>query len=458
VLDPGAGVGSLTAALVARAALEAPDLKLDITTFEIDTAVNSDLKVTLEECASVHSLTYEQYSHDFISWASAALTGGNPTPQWDVVIMNPPYRKISSKGKERALLSLCGIETSNLYAGFVALALRFLAGSGQLTAITPRSFANGAYFRKFRHDLLKRTSLRRIHIFERRDRVFSDSEVLQENVIFHAAATKVPSDVIVSVSRGYDDEPILHTVPYEHVVSANDPQQFIHITTNKEDLAVAARISSLPATLRELGVQVSTGRVVDFRTKENLRDDPVAGTVPLLYPVNLAAGRVTWPASGSRKPQALEFNEDTRSLLLPTGSYCLVKRFSAKEEPRRVSASLLLPDDLPDGDIGIENHINVYHQAHHGLDRELAAGLTAYLNSSIVDRYVRLFSGHTQINAGDLRSLRYPSAAQLRELGAQVGRSVAPGMVDAALAKIVPGLDQGRADDDGGYIAATEGS
>ncbi|NLU74431.1 N-6 DNA methylase [Streptomyces sp. HNM0575] len=458
VLDPGAGVGNLAAALVARAATEAPELKLDVTTFEIDEQISSDLTVTLDECADTHSMTCEQHTADFITWAAAALTKGSDSPQWDLVVMNPPYRKINSKSAERGLLESCGIETSNLYTAFVALALRFLAPEGQLVAITPRSFANGSYFRKFRHDLLRRTRLRHIHVFERRDKVFSDSEVLQENVIFHTTVDQASSNVIVSVSRGYEDRPVRHSVPYEQVVDQADPQQFIHIATNAEDLSTAGRMARLPATMRDLGVQVSTGRVVDFRTKENLLREPEKESVPLLYPVNLSAGRVVWPVSGSRKPQALAFNEDTRPLVLPSGAYCLAKRFSAKEEPRRVTASLLLPDDLHGEDVAIENHINVFHQAHHGLDPDLAAGLTAYLNSSVVDQYVRIFSGHTQINAGDLRSLKYPSLKQLKSLGVKVGPSGTSDMVDAALAEVVPELDLGRADAAGIGSAASEGS
>ena len=46
----------------------------------------------------------------------------------------------------RRLLSRMGIETSNLYTGFLAVAVRLLAPSGELVAITPRSFCNGIHF------------------------------------------------------------------------------------------------------------------------------------------------------------------------------------------------------------------------------------------------------------------------------------------------------------------------
>ena len=47
---------------------------------------------------------------------------------------------------------------------------------------------------------------------------------------------------------------------------------------------------------------------------------------------------------------------------------------------------------------------------------EIAKGITLYLNSTILDRYFRTFSGNTQVNATDLRSLKYPTERQLIRL------------------------------------------
>jgi adenine-specific DNA-methyltransferase len=57
------------------------------------------------------------------------------------------------------------------------------------------------------------------------------------------------------------------------------------------------------------------------------------------------------------------------------------------------------------------------------LSRDLAKGLAAVLNSTLADQYFRQFSGHTQVNAADLRSLRYPSEAKLKVLGSKIGNS-----------------------------------
>lgn len=51
------------------------------------------------------------------------------------------------------------------------------------------------------------------------------------------------------------------------------------------------------------------------------------------------------------------------------------------------------------------------------MDEDTAKGLTTFLNSTILDEHFRVFSGHTQVNATDLRNMRYPSRELLRKLG-----------------------------------------
>lgn len=77
------------------------------------------------------------------------LFQGDEVPEVTHAILNPPYRKIATRSRERILLNSLGMETSNLYAAFVWLAFRRLAEGGELAAITPRSFCNGPYFRQF---------------------------------------------------------------------------------------------------------------------------------------------------------------------------------------------------------------------------------------------------------------------------------------------------------------------
>ena len=171
------------------------------------------------------------------------------------------------------------------------------------------------------------------------------------------------------------------------------------------------------ATLEELGIQVSTGPVVDFRVKEHLRRAPNAKTAPLIYPGHFRHGRFSWPYGNPKKPSAIARNKHTDKLLFPSGNYTVVRRLSSKEEKRRIVASVVERKALDASTIGFENHLNVFHRNKTGLTKYLALGLMAYLSSSMLDAHFRAFNGHTQVNATDLRALPYPDADQLRRIG-----------------------------------------
>jgi len=67
--------------------------------------------------------------------------------------------------------------------------------------------------------------------------------------------------------------------------------------------------------------------------------------------------------------------------------------------------------------LGFENHLNVFHEGKRGLPEDLAHGLAAFLNTTAVDENFRRFNGHTQVNATDLRLMKYPSRKALIGLG-----------------------------------------
>ncbi len=424
LLDPGAGVGSLTAAFVARWGAECSS-PLSVTACEVDSSLHDELSATLTSCEQVPNVGADLLEANFIEWSTESLGGlrFEAAPTFSHVVMNPPYRKLANGSHDRNLLRWVGMDAPNLYAAFLALGARLLEPGGQLVAITPRSFANGPYFRSFRRDLLSWVSLRRIHVYDSRDVAFADSEVLQENVVFLAERCDERSSVFVtSSSSPLSSEVTGRLVPYTEVVRPDDSEQFIHLSPDAGVAAVASGVAALPSTIASLGVAVSTGRVVDFRSREHLRAQPEADTVPLIYPTHMADGGLSWPKDG-KKPNALVRCEDTDAMLLPAGYYVVVKRFSSKEERRRIVASVIRDGDLPGECWAFENHLNVIHTANHGLDPLLANGMAVWLNSTVVDTAFRQFSGHTQVNATDLRNMRYPARDDLYSLGEAAGSS-----------------------------------
>lgn len=423
VLDPGAGVGILCAAAVVQLVTHQSRIKsIELVAYELDARLDEDLRKTLIACelwarSAGVGLSWQLRASDYVADVGSPF-GESAREQFDAVIMNPPYRKIRTDSNERAALEAIGLRVSNLYTAFLALAAAQLRPCGVLSAITPRSFANGLYHEPFRRFFFDRIGVERLHVFESRGHVFANADVLQENIIIAGTRGAMPSTTTLSVSYGADEELRLREVPYAEIIQPGDRHRFLRIPAAEGDTGIAEAMVALPASVGDLGVMVSTGRVVDFRAKEHLRQDPSSDTVPLIYPGHLRSHAVVWPAAnGGRKPNALKRVPETVKLLLPNETYVLVKRFTAKEERRRVVAAVISAADVPGDAVAIENHLNVYHNDGRGLQPNLAHGLAAYLNSSFVDRYVRQFSGHTQINATDLRHLRYPSRDQLCVLG-----------------------------------------
>ena len=455
VLDAGAGVGSLAAALVAELlSRDKRPNRIEVTGYEIDTKLADGLRTTLRLCEEVSRAAHVAFAsevrgEDFIRTMSEVVEGGRHAPPrrtYDCAILNPPYRKIRNDSVERKRLEAAGLDTTNLYTAFLFLTAHLLAPGGELVAITPRSFCNGPYFRSFRKAFLKLMRLDRIHVFETRDTAFGDDEVLQENIILHAVRSDDHGGNVLITSNTSPGDPdiVQREAPHAAVVDPTDPESFLHIVPDELSAAIARQVAGLRATLVDVRVSVSTGRVVDFRAKEHLRKEVREGCAPLIYPGHLADGGVAWPREGFRKYNALVDCEETASLMVPSGTYVLVKRFTAKEEPRRVVASIIREDDASHPRWGFENHLNYFHRDGGPLPEDLARGLAAYLNSTLVDAYFRQFNGHTQVNATDLRILPYPRRHELEVIGRKIGDKVlGQGELDLLIEECLGTADRG---------------
>src|SRR5437867_3936215 len=129
LLDAGAGVGSLTAAVAATLCTrDRHPSQVVAAAFENDPVLTPYVTQTLERCraqcqeAGIRFVA-QHAALDFIDFAVYTLS--NPllmrAGRFDAAILNPPYRKINSDSDVRQSLRLVGIETSNLYAAFLAL-------------------------------------------------------------------------------------------------------------------------------------------------------------------------------------------------------------------------------------------------------------------------------------------------------------------------------------------------
>lgn len=447
ILDPGAGVGSLSAALVERLCEDTPaPSSVVLAAYEIESILTMYLQDTLHgaklQCEAAHIRSVmEIHKKDFIltsssvSQADIFSASHHGHGGFTHVIMNPPYKKINSSSDHRYALRKAGIETSNLYTAFMALAAQQLCEGGEMVAIVPRSFCNGPYFKAFRNYFFSTMTLRHIHVFEKRNCAFKGDEVLQENIIVHAIKGQKLDKVTITTSTGgqfeidngsrecIGENMTQHTIDHGAVIHPDDPDYFVHITTNVFEQSIVDRMAHFRTPLADLGLSVSTGPVVDFRLKNDLRFEAASGTVPLLYAAHFRNQKLEWPKT-MKKPNAIQVtNKSRRWLWENEGHFVVTRRFTSKEERRRIVASIYA-SDLPGPLVGFENHLNVFHICQKGMSPFLAKGLSIYLNSTLVDRYFRQFNGHTQVNAADLRLLKYPQKETLERWGKSASDAV----------------------------------
>lgn len=429
IIDPGCGSGILTAAAIEHFSAKEKIQNISVTTVDLETKTTTFLVETINLCnhkCNGHGikLKHTHLIEDFI------LSESLENNSFSHAILNPPYQKISAQSEHRKHLKSKGIDTVNLYSGFVAKSIKLLKNKGELVAIIPRSFCNGPYYESFRKYILSETAITHIHIFDSRKKAFADNQVLQENVIFHCVKGMKQGKITITSSTDADftfskeeqkfttENMTKRIVPFNQVIKPNDPHNFIHIATNDNDQAIVDRISSFSTKLEELDLKVSTGPVVGFRLREYLKQDFSNECAGLIYSSHLK-NRVIWPID--KKPNAISINQNTEKLIWEnSGIYVLVDRFSSKEQNRRINASIYENTAIPSKFVGFDNKLNVFHRNKKPIDSNLAKGLFVFLNCRLIDKYYRLFGGHTQVNATDLRSLNYPSKESLIRMGLQL--------------------------------------
>jgi adenine-specific DNA-methyltransferase len=435
VLDAGAGVGILSAALCQRLIGLRPPRTLELHLFETDPALLPLIEANMNHCRREleregHVMSYTIHAKDFLlATARSACQAGLfeedlDLGEFDLAIMNPPYFKVGGDSPYARKMADVVHGQPNVYALFLAKAAEMLRANGELVAITPRSFCNGLYFRGFRRWFFERMSLRRIHLFESRTHAFQEAKILQESLItLSRRLGRQARTTSVSTSFGRDLAANLdvQTLPAERVLDDTCGDMVVRIPASADDALVLDITRSWPDRFAGLGLRISTGPVVLFRATRFLLEEPNGQEfAPLLSVHNVRPFRIVWPLRKNNKPAAVLVCPDSLRLLVPARNYVLLRRFSAKEERRRLIASLFLRSSTERPYVALENHLNYVYHAKRELTMDETYGLTALFNSALFDRYFRAISGNTQVNATEIRTMKFPDLGAVAAIGKRI--------------------------------------
>jgi len=432
ILDAGAGTGMLAGCLCENILSNLDILNIHMDLYEYDPGILGVLKENMEFIKqrmkkANKTLTYRIIEKNFILHNADYWSGREQRADcllYDVVISNPPYKKISKSSPESMAMIDIVYGQPNIYFLFIAMASKLLKQDGQSIFINPRSFSSGAYFKRFREWFFDNMKLTNLHLFVSRENVFNTESVLQETIIMRTVKTKSPVELIkVTESNSIDDFSNLYRfdVPYEIIINSHDDNKFLFIPTNKEDIDILKTIHAWNKNLIKLGFRLKTGPVVDFRASKFLSDTKQDNTVPLFWANNFNGNKLKLPVAGTRKPQYIVESEESKSLLIENKNYLFLKRFTSKEEKRRLQAAVYLANDfLEYNHIGIENHLNYVTKTSGSINENELCGLFVIFNSSIMDRYFRMLNGSTQVNANEINSISFPDIDDILEFGKAV--------------------------------------
>jgi len=423
ILDPGTGTGILATALIERIVKEKNIYSITLVCYETDAEVLPILKQNMQYIQQNISINfrYEIIEEDYLlsqadNFECTIFATANPK-KYDLIIGNPPYLKVSKNHPAATSMAQVVYGTPNLYFLFAAMSLFNLKESAEMVYIIPRSWTSGTYFKAFRNYFLNNGKLEHIHLFVSRDKVFKQEQVLQETIIIKIRKTeKTPKTVKLTSSQTYYDFNRISEIqlPYNSVVVGEE--KYIFLPTSEKEVNVIQKINRYNYTMPKLGIRMKTGLVVDFRQYDNLRTEKDKDNLPLFYSQHIKNGRV------NHTPLEKKFDwivNSKPSLIQNNKNYIFCKRFTTKEEHRRLQCGIYLASDFPEyTHIGTQNKINFIEKAN-GEEMNIFElyGIFAIFNSTLFDVYYRILNGSTQVNSTEINNIPVPPLNYIMEIG-----------------------------------------
>jgi len=434
ILDPGCGFGVLTCALIEHLVKQNKNLKfINVVAYETDKdliSFSNESFLYLKKWLEIKGIDLVFLIHlkDFILDKAEALENIDiQHDNFDVVISNPPYFKLS-KNDERAILAkkIVGGQI-NIYSIFMGISSKLLKENGELIFITPRSFASGNYFKMFRGLFFNTVQLEKIHLFNSRKDTFNRDSVLQETVILKAVKTNINPDrkVIISSSFGIKDiySPRIKCFSFSELINLKSKEKILHLPTNDKEEQIFNLVNSWHDNLINFDIHISTGPVVSFRSLNYIREKNNSKTIlfaPLFWLQNINKMALDWPILLKNKGQFIKIVESSKSILIPNKNYVLLRRFSTKDDKSRLIAAPYFCSNYESNFIGVENKVNYIYRKNGNLEKKEVAGLSALLNSELFDTYFQIFNGNVNVSATELREMKFPTLNDIQEIGSKM--------------------------------------
>ena len=443
ILDPGCGTAILSCALVEHLVEVQIEIEqIDLVSYETDLELipfSEKALDYLKEWLLNKGIQFKYVLHysDFVL-ENASVLKENSLPSlfketksvdknFDIIISNPPYFKLSKDDKRVIASQELVSGQPNIYSFFMGIAAKLLSENGELIFITPRSFASGNYFKAFRELFFNTVQIEKIHLFNSRKDTFNRDNVLQETVVIKAIREKIDPNkkVLVSSSAGIKDifEPAIKYFNSSELIDLNSKEKILHLPTSDKEESILNLVSNWENVLTDFNIKISTGPVVSFRALDYIQNNYENGAVflaPLFWLHNVNKMILEWPKQLKEKGQFIRIESGSKSLLIPNKNYIFLRRFSTKDDKSRLIAAPYFCNYAKADYIGVENKVNYIYRKDGHLDRDEVVGICALLNSELFDTYFQIFNGNVNVSATELREMRFPPLNNIKEIGNKI--------------------------------------
>lgn len=418
-IDPACGGGAFLAPLAMRmvrhAGNSSPELILRrlgkrLKGIELDPFAAWMSSVLLEAAVLPLCVASKRRMVDVVTVADAL--GEREIGQFDLVIGNPPYGRVTLDEQRRADYARSLYGHANLYGLFTDLALHLAKPGGVIAYLTPTSFLGGQYFKALRELLTDQATPVAFDFVSDREGVFDD--VLQETLLttFTKDRREASASISVVVPKGLNAARV-EQIGHMTVATAGRPWL---LPRKPSDAAFLDAVSKMPTRLSDLGFVVSTGQLVWNRHRDQLRTSSEGGALPLIWAESVTQSGFSFAANKRSHVPFLAVRADQPHLVTRRASV-LVQRTTSKEQTRRLLAAVIPQEFLDEhGGAVVENHLNLVYVPESCQGMVSAKTIAELLNTEAVDRVFRCISGSVAVSAYELQALPLPTAVQLTEL------------------------------------------
>lgn len=356
-----------------------------------------------------------------IEAADSLKSRGGELGRRDVVVCNPPYRKLTAV--EVALLSPAFehiVEAQpNLYSVFIFHCVRLVRPGGVVALVTPTSFLSGQYFSRLRSFLIRNTEVEHIGMVSQRLGVFIDVEQETALTVLRRGTpdnrTEAQAAVSVVSADGKYTPVGISVLPSAGLVWP--------IPRAVSDVALLKLAAASKFRLADYGYKIRIGAYVwnrDTRPKyETLRDARKAKAdtvVPLIWSRDISPdGRLNFdPDLKADGHHFVDLGDKLHSAVVRQP--CVVmQRVTSNDQPRRLVAAPISRTFFIDygGFVG-ENHVVILEPALE-IPQLQPTQLAKLLSTNSVDRIYRCISGATNVSVFELTQLALPDPLQLKQ-------------------------------------------